>query len=167
VLRLCSDITKDVYEDGANYKCPNSMPSFATGGGVSYCCTTGIDEVGSRCIATDMADKSRYCVAEGSLKDGEQSCAALLMMEGAKCPEGQDFQKVNYRLGKREEAEGLTIPTCFRLTDTCIPDEAITYAQEAGAFQGRDPKTWGWSCSTWERRNVKGDQSAEVSFAYP
>ncbi len=125
---------------------------------------------GFTCSSEDQQSTEKYCIATGipvvNTTDSkmERLCNEALMIESAVCPTdvtGKDvFQNVTYTMGDREaqrydvaDLKGLTLPTCYRLNEACIPEDAIKYAKSRGAFTEYDPKTWEYSCAVWSRRN--------------
>lgn len=178
MLRSCREIVA-VETEAAASSCPASQPHLAMtviDGVEDYkCCANPVvmkDGTNYSCSSEDAKDTARYCVMDGkgvpvtNPVDGkmERMCSEGHMLDTAACPRDtlgrQVFQNVNYVMGEREatrydinDLKGLTIPTCFRLNETCIPESAIDYAQKRGAYTEYDPKTWEFSCAVWSRKN--------------
>lgn len=170
-LPLCSSLLADQVTAGTA-KCPNALPNWVSDApGSEKCCKSPSDN-GLECLASDTEAKA-YCILEGPVGAGEKSCAELNMLEGAECPKNAGFAKFTYPLGAREvrsygkAAEGLTMPVCSRVNDTCIPDAAIEYLQEQNIFNDKDLTNWKWACSVWDRVVNKGDKTFTPDESYP
>lgn len=172
-LRLCSEVVGDVFESGSAEECPSNLPHYSTDGVIARCCKTGTTADGATCVAADLAaedennKKTDYCVAKGEVTGNEKRCSELKMVENVQCPTG--FQGVRYVLREREatkygnQVQGVTIPTCYRVNESCIPDSALDMvSKEYGAFVDRgtpnsdgttDWSTWKWSCSGLNKLN--------------
>jgi hypothetical protein len=154
--------------------CTKSLPYFAkVDSETEKCCKNPVQlygETGFACSDADSKSTDSYCLVKGTPvinpTDGKQEkmCDETKVIDTATCPTDvlgkKVFQNVTYSLGTREatrydiaDLAGVTIPTCYRLNEVCIPETAITYAQNRGAFTEYDPKTWEYSCSVWSRRN--------------
>jgi hypothetical protein len=191
----CRDVTTRETVSGSQ-ACPSTLPYFAKESDASEkCCKNPVQLYGDTnftCTADDMKDTANYCVAKGTpalnktTGKMERLCNEAQMVETAICPKDGTgktvFQSVTYTMGDREanqydvaDLKGLTIPTCYRLNEACIPETAIAYAKSRGAFTEYDPKTWEYSCAVWSKRNrgemipgeVKGYLSGSVSAAQP
>lgn len=190
-LKNCRTLTQR-QADLATNTCPKDLPHLAayTKDGVdSYkCCANPVlmaGEEGYICSAEDLKDTTKYCIVDGKGTPGinqqdkkaERLCSEGKVLETTVCPKdrlGKDvFQRVDYVLGDREAKEyqvadlkGLTIPTCYRLTESCIPKEALAYAKKRGAFTEYDADTWKYSCAVWEKQEKNQPVSGRVD-TYP
>lgn len=187
VLRSCQEITQTQL---TNIKgtCPSSLPHFAPKDDANQmCCKNPVElagESGFACSSADLKDTTQYCIVDGkgtptvNATDGkmEKLCSEGTLVETTTCPKDslgrQVFQGVNYILGAREaqhydiaDLEGLAIPTCFRLNEVCIPEEAIAYAQRRGAFTEFDANTWEYSCAVWKKKD-RGEEVEEEVRGY-
>lgn len=174
MLPDCRNVIAQQVSEGAASFCPPSLPHFAKESETEEkCCKNPVviaGETGFACGSADKASTANYCIAKGTPNinpaDGKQErlCSEATMLETATCPKDitgkRVFQNVNYVMGDREAArydiadlKGLTLPTCFRLNEVCIPETAITYAKSRGAFTEYDPATWEYSCAVWSRKN--------------
>ncbi len=160
--------------------CPPSLPNFAKQDAENEkCCANRValyGENGFTCSAEDLKDTTKYCVAKGAIErnstDGqlEMKCEQVGLLETAKCP--AEFQTVPYTMGAREKDKydiadlaGLTIPTCYRLNEACIPKDAISYAQARGAYTEYNPAKWEYSCEVWEKKK-RGENVADLQTGY-
>ena len=80
---------------------------------------------------------------------------------------------MSYTLGDREKAKygdaavGVTIPVCFGMDNTCIPNNVITELQQDGVYADKtNLDGWKYSCSGYERVNVRRDVSAQMDNTY-
>ena len=161
-LPSCSSLKETLFTTAMEGQCPSVFPHFAIGDTSSRCCQSGLNDDGTACAPIDQANKKRYCVASGARAADELDCAQMRLYETVKCPT-EDFIKIDYALGTREATKygnkvaGLTLPVCFQMDSTCIPDEVIDFAKDRGAYTDKDPKNWKWSCSAWKRVNQQRD----------
>ena len=169
----CFDLMNQQMDTGSD-KCPPSLPNYAKEDVANEkCCKNLVQlkgETGFTCSSEDLKDTTAYCIAKGVPKinptDGKQErlCDEANMLDLAACPTDivgkKVFQNVPFTMGEREanyydvgDLKGLTIPTCYRLNEACIPESVIAYAKTRGAFTEYDPKTWEYSCAVWSRKN--------------
>jgi hypothetical protein len=165
----CRQVTTSITSGpSSTYVCPPSLPNYAIESDEKErCCKNPVQlygETGFTCSTEDLADTARYCIAKGTPGPQEKMCDEINTVDTAVCPKDSTgksvFQTVNYVMGDREAArynkgdlKGLTIPTCYRLNETCIPETAIAYAKRRDAFTEYDPATWEYSCAVWSKRN--------------
>ena len=169
----CRTVTTQAMAN-ASKACPTSLPHSAKESDTAEkCCKNPVQiygDTGFTCSTEDLKDTANYCVAKGTPAINrttgkmERLCDEAYMVDTAVCPSdalGKPvFQNVAYVMGDREairydiaDLKGLTLPTCYRLNESCIPETAITYAKSRGAFTEYDPKTWEYSCTVWSKRN--------------
>ncbi len=187
MLKSCKDIiTRSLSGAVVNGTCPPSLPNFAQEDADNEkCCANPVvmkGETGYTCSSQDLADTKKYCVAKGVPKknatDGktELLCTEQGLLEKAVCPTDVTgktvFQTVPYTMGKREadrygiaDLNGLTIPTCYRLNEACVPEEAIGYAQARGAYTEYNVDNWEYSCKVWTKKN-RGQQVSGMQQGY-
>jgi len=171
-LPLCSSMIAQTTATAQEKHCPGKFPNYAS---IGKCCRHDSDMDGLDCTSLDK-DPKDYCVIAGTpLKAGEQSCATIQMAESSFCPTA--LTKISYTLGAREvekygsAALGQTIPVCFGMDSTCIPDSAIKSLQSQGIFTGKGK--WSYACSFWkkvhEQRDltVSGGQGGAMNTSYP
>ena len=167
VLPTCGALTHQTHKENENVHCPESLPNYAS---IGKCCKMGADLDGHDCVEMDNADTTRYCVTGNPTKAGEQRCDGLRMSETAMCPKG--LQKTTYAMGDREvkkygtAAQGKTIPICFSMYNTCIPDSVIDTVQKFGIYTDKTPSGWKYACSGYEKVNVDKDLTGSMDVAY-
>jgi hypothetical protein len=168
VLPLCSKLIKAQITAAQKAFCPKSLPHYASSG---KCCLSGTDLDGRNCLKFDSANKSRYCVIGNTLKSGEQKCDLMQLKDSAKCPSG--LSSTMYTLGAKEikkygpRAKGQTIPVCFGMESSCIPNSVIKSVQAKGIFTDKkDLNNWIYACGGWEKINVHRDLTGKMDKAY-
>ena len=169
VLTLCSALISKSGQTNNDSFCPGRFPNYAD---LGKCCLTPTDLDGYNCQAEDNKDTDRYCIVKGTPKSGEQLCSNLRMYEQSTCPTG--LQKINYMLGDREiakygnSARYTNVPVCFGMDNSCIPDVAIKELQKNGIFKDKsDLNSWKYSCSGYEKVNVRNDMTGTMNNNYP
>jgi hypothetical protein len=166
MLPTCSQMVVKHVETSKQSYCPGSLRYYGT---VGKCCLTDTDLDGHDCVKEDNADPNRYCVISGA-RPGEQSCSSLKMTETSSCPTG--LTKVPYTMGAKEQAKygasaTMTIPVCFGMEQSCIPNNVIAEVQKQGVFKDKtDLDGWKYSCSGYERVNVRRDLTAKMDTTY-
>jgi hypothetical protein len=164
---LCSSMIVDQHKTNQDALCPTSLPHYASKG---KCCFSGTDLDGYDCVDYDNKNPSLYCVLNGTLKAGEQQCSVLQLTEKSSCPSG--LQKISYTLGEKEAKKygsvvsGMKIPVCFNPTGSCIPNNAVSYAQSKGAWTDKNPATWAYACTNWEKVNIDRDIVSGLETSY-
>jgi hypothetical protein len=174
MLKACRAQTIDLLNGNSASMCPTSLPNYAQeDGDNAKCCANPIVLQGENafaCSSQDLKDTTKYCIVTGNptmnATDGkvERKCDETRLVDAAKCPVDIEnrpyFQTVPYTMGAREataydvaDLNGLTIPTCYRLNEACIPKEAIEYAQKRGAFTNFSADKWEYSCEVWKQKN--------------
>lgn len=165
-LVSCSLLTTKTYKESSDAHCPGNLPHFGT---IGKCCLNDTDLDGYDCTARDNADTKKYCVINNP-KPGEQSCSALRMDEVTTCPSG--LAKMPYTMGQKEQSKygssaNMTIPVCFGMEQSCIPNNVITEVQKRGIFSDKtNLDGWKYSCSGYERVNVQRDLTAQMDATY-
>lgn len=165
-LPLCKAVADGLTNHAQSSFCPRNLPNYALKG---KCCNNSTTVDGEDCSPLDLADKKRYCVVNNP-KSGEQSCRALKMAETGSCPAG--MKRVSYRLGEAERArygsvtDGMVMPICTNVQNSCIPEEAVKEAQKMGIYKDKDVKKWLYSCAGYETRFVKRDASVKLDTTY-
>jgi hypothetical protein len=167
-LPLCSSMIAKNTAAAAKEKCPGKFPNYAS---IGKCCLTDTDLDGHDCTSRDRDDPTRYCVTgTRPLKAGEKRCGALQMEENAFCP--GPLRKIPYTLGASEEqkygsaAKGLTIPVCFGMESSCIPNNVIETVQVQGVYAGKNVNNWKYACSQWEKVHLRRDLTGSMDSAY-
>jgi hypothetical protein len=167
-LPLCSTLIKASHSASQTNFCPARFSNYAS---IGKCCYNHSDLDGYDCSKEDNADTSKYCKINGPLKAGEQLCSSIRMSEKAACPSG--LSKINYTLGPREvakygtKANGISIPVCFGIDNTCIPDNVITELQKNGIYDDKkNLPAWKYSCSGWDKINIKRDLTGKMETNY-
>lgn len=168
-LPLCSSMIAKTTATAAKEKCPAQFMNYAS---IGKCCLTDSDLDGYDCTSLDRNDPTRYCVTEGRpLKAGEKRCNALQMDERTECP--KSLQKMSYTLGAREvqkygpAAKGVTIPFCFGMESSCIPNNVVKSVQAQGVYADKKVDNWKYACSQWEKVNVRRDLTGTMDGSYP
>lgn len=166
-LPLCSSLIQNIHKEAQKTNCPEGLPNYAN---IGKCCYNYSDLDGRDCNKSDNADVSKYCKIKGPLQPGEQLCSALRMSEKAACPSG--LSKINYTLGEREStkygmgANGVNIPVCFGMDQTCIPDNVVSELQKTGIYGDKNQDSWKYACSGWEKINVRRDLTGNMDSTY-
>jgi len=165
-LPACTQMITKTLKASQQSFCPESLKHY---GSIGKCCLTDTDLDGHDCTREDNVDPKRYCVTSDP-KPGEQSCSALKLDNTTSCPAG--LAKMSYTLGKQEQAKygpkaNMTIPICFGMEQTCIPNNVITDVQKQGVFRDKtDLDGWKYSCSGYERVHVQRDMTAKMDTTY-
>jgi hypothetical protein len=165
-LPSCAQMISKVHKQSQKSSCPDSLQHY---GSIGKCCLTDTDLDGYDCVREDNADKKRYCVISNP-GPGEQSCSGLKQEAAASCPAG--LTKISYTLGKQEQAKygpkaAMTIPVCFGMEQSCIPNNVITDVQQQGVFSDKtNLDGWKYSCSGYERVHVQRDLTATMDTTY-
>lgn len=165
-LPACTQMITKTLKDSQESFCPESLKHY---GSIGKCCFTDTDLDGRDCTREDNADTKRYCVINNP-KPGEQSCSALKLDNATSCPAG--LAKMSYTLGKQEQAKygpkaAMTIPICFGMEQTCIPNNVIADVQKQGVFSDKtNLDGWKYSCSGYERVHVQRDMTAKMDTTY-
>jgi hypothetical protein len=161
----CGDLIAKKAAEASTNLCPKSMPHYAT---IGKCCATATDLDGYDCSDADKSQASSFCSASGS---GSGSCAQRKMEEGAFCPQG--MAKIPYTMGPKETAKygaaasGKTIPVCFSMEGTCIPDNVIREVQKDGIYREKtDMASWLYACTGWDRVKNKRDLTGKIDSSY-
>lgn len=167
-LPLCSSMIARTTQTAAKEKCPGKFPNYAS---IGKCCFTDSDLDGYDCTSIDRSDPNRYCVTAGHpLKAGEKQCGALQMEENAFCP--APLRKIPYTLGESEErkygpaAQGVTIPVCFGMESSCIPNNVVTTVQSNGVYADKNVNNWKYACSQWEKVHLRRDLTGRMDESY-
>ncbi len=167
-MPLCSALIKNTHSSAENNFCPERLSNYAS---IGKCCYNHADLDGYNCTKEDNEDMNRYCKITGPLKPGEQLCSALRMSETAVCPNG--LSKMSYTLGQQEinkygnAAKDVTIPICFSMEQSCIPDTVIAAVQKDGIYgDKKDLPAWKYSCSGWDKLVVKRDLTGNMDNTY-
>jgi len=167
-LPLCSAMIAKTTATAQKKLCPGGLPNYASAG---KCCLHDTDLDGVNCTSLD-ADPKNYCVTAGTpLKSGERSCDSLRMEESSFCP--ASLNKISYTLGDKEvkkygdAAKGKTIPVCFGMEGSCIPNNVLEILQPEGVYTGKQLGAWNYSCGMWEKRNVDRDMTGPSDASYP
>lgn len=168
-LPLCSSMIARTTQTAVKENCPGQFMNYAS---IGKCCLTDSDLDGYDCTSLDRDDTSRYCVTGGRpLKAGEKRCSLLQMEENASCP--KPLQKMSYTLGEKEAqkygpaAKGVAIPFCFGMESSCIPNNVIKSVQPTGVYADKNVDNWKYSCSQWEKVNLRRDTTGSVDSSYP
>jgi hypothetical protein len=168
VLPVCGALRTQLNGQNAAQFCANSLPNFADSG---KCCRDPAAYGGADCTPEDLRDTERYCIvsATAALRPGERRCADVRLQDAAVCPSA--LKKIAYTLGEKENARysgaaGLSIPLCFGIESSCIPDNAITELKSRGIYTDKNVATWKYSCGVWNRQNVTRDMTGTVDAAY-
>jgi hypothetical protein len=164
---LCSSLIRSNHATAQASNCPEGLPNYAS---IGKCCYNPSDLDGYDCSKSDNADVSKYCKIAGPLQPGEQLCSAIRMSEKADCPAG--LSKINYTLGQREstkygkDANGINIPVCFGMDQTCIPDNVVSELQKRGIYGDKTRESWKYACSGWEKINIRRDLTGDMDSTY-
>ena len=165
-LPSCAQMITKTHKDSQVSFCPNRLKHY---GSIGKCCFTDTDVDGYDCAREDNADPRRYCVINNP-RPGEQSCTAMKLKTASSCPVG--LVKKSYTLGKKEQAKygpkaAMTIPICFGMEQSCIPNNVITNVQKQGVFRDKtNLDGWKYSCSGYERVHVRRDLTAKMDTTY-
>lgn len=166
-LPLCSTFIRNMHVVAQKTNCPDNMPNYAS---VGKCCSNATDLDGRDCSKSDNEDVTKYCKINGPLSTGEQLCSGLRMADKAFCPAG--LSKIKYTLGERESAKyggganGLSIPVCFGMDQTCIPDNVVSELQKSGIYGDKRKDSWKYACSGWEKIQVHRDLTGSMDTRY-
>ena len=159
-LPMCANITRGKILDMSKAQCPPSLPHYALSG---KCCRNSPDLDGADCQKSDLADPANFC--------SDKKCTDMKLLEASNCP--ASLTKASTNLGDREaakygaQANGFYTPACIGGGVWCLPPASMQAATTAGIFKDKDPQTWAYSCSAWERVNVKKDLSVKLDYTYP
>ena len=165
-LPACTQMATKNRDDSQKSFCPDSLTHYGT---IGKCCLTDTDLDGHDCSREDNADPKKYCVINRP-RLGEQSCSALKLDAASSCPVG--LTKMSYTMGQKEQAKygaaaGMTIPVCFGMDQSCIPNNVIAEAQKQGVYTDKtNLDGWKYSCSGYERVNVQRDLTAQMDTTY-
>lgn len=168
VLPVCGALRSQLNAQNAAQFCATSLPHYADSG---KCCRNPAAYGGGDCSPEDLRDTARYCIVgnTATLRPGERRCADVRLQDAAVCPTA--LQKMSYTLGAKENARyngaaGQTIPLCFGIESSCIPDNAITELKSRGIYTDKNVATWKYSCGVWNRQNVTRDMTGAVDATY-
>jgi len=167
MLPNCNQMITKQLTENRDSLCPGRFPHYAS---IGKCCLNDSDLDGYDCTAQNT-DPSTYCVIGGTLKPGEQSCQNLKLGEQSNCPAG--LQKMTYTMGQQEvkkygsSAMGKTIPVCFGMESSCIPNNVIQTVQKDGIFTDKtNLDGWKYSCGGYERVYVNRDTTGTMDNTY-
>lgn len=168
VLPVCGALRSQLSQQYAAQYCATSLPNYADSG---KCCRDPAVYGGGDCSPEDLRDTARYCIVSTTapLRPGERRCADVRLQDAAVCPSA--LQKMPYTLGAKENAKysgaaGLTIPICFGIESSCIPDNAITELKSRGIYTDKNVANWKYGCGVWTRQNITRDMTGTVDAAY-
>ena len=165
-LKTCSAIKKVLYSNANANFCLSTLPNYVSS---NKCCKSGTNATGTDCQASDLADKSRYCVAgntppaQGS---GEQWCYNLKLSDMTHCPSGMTKNSApmatNTSFTQRYGASRTTdivLPYCSKFGGgECIADEVITkLGTDKTLFGDKNIATWKYACGAYKRKYIDGD----------
>lgn len=167
---LCSALIAQTAETMQTEACPVSLANYAS---VGKCCKHATDLDGINCMSID-APKTNYCKLKGPLAPGEQLCSNVKLGEMASCPTG--LTPVAYTLGSPysqrevaaygEAAKGVTVPVCFSMEHSCIPNNIVGELQKSGIYAGKN-KDWLYNCDGYTKRYINRDFATQLDTSYP